>query len=132
MLRRRPKAIRVSSHASFESVVRRVRKELDAGRTSRAFSSSSPGAGRIVAAQQDEGDGRCDVGEVLVQGTGRAIEKTLRVAAFFDRQPDCRISLRTRTVGTIDDIVLDEDDAQAREQSRVRMVSCLEVGVRLR
>jgi len=62
-------------------------------------------------------------------GTGRAIEKTLHVAAWFDKQRDCRVSLRTRTVGTVDDLVL--PDEEGTEESRVRMVSCLEVGVSL-
>jgi ribonuclease P/MRP protein subunit POP7 len=42
--------------------------------------------------------------EVLVKGTGRAIAKVLDVATYFMAQPDCRVVVRTGSVGTVDDI----------------------------
>lgn len=76
--------------------------------------------------------------EVLVRGTGRAIAKTLEVAAWFTAQADVKVSLRTMTLEAVDDVVVDEDGAEeeggfAEEHGvRARMVNCLEVGVALR
>lgn len=90
-----------------------------------------------------EGAERDGDDEVLVVGTGRAIEKTLNVAAWLDRRKELKVSLRTRSVGAVDDVVPvvgEEGDAQggdgedlvAEDMTRVRWVSCLEVGVRMR
>lgn len=46
--------------------------------------------------------------EVTLKGTGRAIEKVLALGLYFQGQDDCRIRLRTGTVGVIDDIVEEE------------------------
>lgn len=73
-----------------------------------------------------------------MRGSGRAIAKTLELAAWFQREKDCSISLRTMTLETVDDVVVDEDGAEeeggfaAEEESRVRNVNCVEVGIRLR
>lgn len=137
------------------AVVKRVRRALDGG-----AAPSSAGAGRgtrglplaarvaALSTGGDDGGGGGGGGgggdEVVVLGTGRAIEKTLNVAAWFDRQKDCRVSLRTRTIGAVDDVVVgraedagdEEEDGDGEgeegDHARVRMVSCLEVVVRLR
>lgn len=152
------------------AVVKRVRKALDNNggaqpRTTRglpltarvaALSAGGRGAGRSGNNSDEGGGADGSVGEVVVLGTGRAIEKTLNVAAWFQRQNDCLVSLRTRSVAAVDDVVLggaktaagdgewdadaDPEDAdmeqerggEVEDHSRVRMVSCLEVAVRLR
>ena len=76
-----------------------------------------------------EGEGSKGV-EVLVTGTGRALEKVLGVAGWFEGQGDCVVEIRTGTVGTVDDVV--DEDGEEEEESRVRRVSCLEVVVRLK
>ena len=115
------------------SVVQRVRKQLDAG-TSPATGTTRglPLAARIASLRVQNPAGPPGK-EVLIMGTGRAIEKTLNIAAWFNRRREYKVALRTRTVGVIDDLIVEEDgDQEDVGDSRVRMVSCLEVGVRLR
>ncbi|KAH8908136.1 hypothetical protein BR93DRAFT_967980 [Coniochaeta sp. PMI_546] len=168
---RTPTCVYVGSKTPFMAVVKRVRKALESSgggplpRSTRglpltarvaALSTSGRGATGRNKNNTDGGQDGSDEnteGEVIVLGTGKAIEKTLNVAAWFQRQNDCRVSLRTRSVAAVDDVVLghaknvngdwdadaDPDDAdaeqegddEAEEHSRVRMVSCLEVAVRL-
>jgi ribonuclease P/MRP protein subunit POP7 len=40
------------------------------------------------------------------------------------------VELRTRTVGTVDDVIIEDEDVE--DSSRIRKLSCLEVIVRLR
>ncbi|CAI4211232.1 unnamed protein product [Parascedosporium putredinis] len=94
---------------------------------------------RIEALQKASGKstGAGAGAEVTVLGTGKAVEKTLRVASWFSQEPDCLVSIKTKTVGAVDDIVAvaadnDDDDAQAEDESRVRKLSCLEVTISLR
>jgi ribonuclease P/MRP protein subunit POP7 len=76
--------------------------------------------------------------EVLVKATGKAIEKALRVALFFQEQEDCLVRLRTGSVGAVDDILVQEGDADGEgegedvPETRVRRTSMLEVGISLR
>ena len=78
------------------------------------------------------GIGLQDAGEVLVLGTGRAIEKVVNVASFFQKQRDCAVQLRTTSVGAVDDVVVDGEEDFPSEDVRARMVSCLEVSIKLR
>lgn len=129
-------------------LVSKVRKALDNGPTGLHANSSTKGlplVARIAALHtsmppndaNDDGDQQQPF-EVLVRGSGRAMAKTLELAAWFQRQPDCKISLRTMTLQAVDDVVVDEDGAEeeggfaAEQESRVRGVSCLEIGVSLR
>lgn len=78
--------------------------------------------------------------EVLVKATGKAIEKALRVALFFQEQEDCLVRLRTGSVGAVDDILVQEGDADGDgegegedvPETRVRRTSMLEVVISLR
>lgn len=83
--------------------------------------------------------------EVMMKATGRAIEKALQLALFFMGQEDCRVVVRTGTVGAVDDIVVMEKegaeveeveqmDAEEAEvpESRVRKASTIEVAVSLK
>ncbi|KAB5562733.1 Rpp20 subunit of nuclear RNase MRP and P-domain-containing protein [Coniochaeta sp. 2T2.1] len=163
---RTPTCVYVSAKTPFMAVVKRVRKALENGGggapksskglplTARVAALSTGGSrNRITAGQDGTGNSSPD-GEVIVLGTGKAIEKTLNVAAWFQKQSDCRVSLRTRSVAAVDDVVVgggvksadgdwdadaDPDDADAEpegdeveDSTRTRMVSCLEVAVRLR
>ncbi|TPX11047.1 uncharacterized protein E0L32_007908 [Thyridium curvatum] len=155
--------IYVSSRTPFMSVVRRVQRQLDRSSpptTTATTTATTTRRNRTLpqriqalrsAPQQQQqsgaGGGAYDgFGEdVVITGTGKAIEKTLNVAAWFFRQPDCRVNLRTRTVAAVDDYVLGGDEEEEGEDeraadgqprgepesgSRVRMVSCLDVAVR--
>lgn len=120
-------------------IVSRVRKALENGPAGVHANSSTKGlplVARVAALNSPSSEKKGE--EVLVRGTGRAMAKTLEVAAWFTRQADCTTSLRTMTLEAVDDVVVDEDEAEdeggfaAEEESRVRMVNCLEVGVSLR
>ncbi|KAI0476085.1 Rpp20 subunit of nuclear RNase MRP and P-domain-containing protein [Xylariaceae sp. FL0804] len=165
---RSARRIYVTAKTPFRSVTTRVRKQLD--RYLREASSSSKTFTNKLATNKhvslDErvsaiqrrtssnanrrggggggagsGIGLEDAGEVLVCGTGRAIQKTLEVASYFQKQPDCTVQVRTGSVGAVDDVVAakgeddnddDEDPWGAPENQRVRMMSSLEVSIRLR
>jgi len=74
--------------------------------------------------------GKMDEGrkeEVLLKGTGKAIQKVLQVALYFQEQEDCMVRIRTGSVGAVDDIETAEG-----EESRVRRTSMIEVAVSLR
>lgn len=122
-------------------IVSRVRKALEYGSAGMHANSSTKGlplTARIAALGAGMTDEQGEREEVLVRGTGRAIAKTLDLAAWFTRQPDVLVSLRTMTLETVDEVTIDEDGAEeeggfaAEEESRVRRVNCLEVGIRLR
>ena len=71
----------------------------------------------------------------MLKGTGKAVEKVLALGLFFQGQRDCRIRVGTGSVGAVDDVVVgDEEDAEGdgEEETRVRRVSVMEVGVRLK
>lgn len=66
-----------------------------------------------------------------MKGTGKAIEKVLQLALYWQQQEDVMVQIRTGSVGAIDDVVEAEGGTETGE-SRVRRVSCLELGVTLR
>jgi ribonuclease P/MRP protein subunit POP7 len=79
------------------------------------------------------GIGLENAGEVLVLGTGRAIQKVTEVALFFQKQPDCIVRLRTGSVAAVDDVITEEEDGLEGEVTeRARMLSSLEVSIKLR
>ena len=82
----------------------------------------------------DSGIGLETAREVVVLGTGRAIEKVVHVAAFFRGQPDCDVTLRTASVRAVDEVIVEGDGEHegSMEQRGARMVSCLEVHIRLK
>ncbi len=43
--------------------------------------------------------------EVVLKATGKAIEKALSLALFFQGQEDCKVRIRTGSVAVVDDIV---------------------------
>jgi ribonuclease P/MRP protein subunit POP7 len=68
--------------------------------------------------------------DVVLVATGRAIQKAIEVGCFFMREKQLVVSTRTRTLQAIDDIVMEDEDADEEDQVRVRNVSCIEVGIR--
>lgn len=81
--------------------------------------------------------------EVVLKATSRAIQNVLGLALFFQGQDDCRVRLRTGTVGVIDDIVESEmpkgpqveegeDGEEELPESRVRKASFVEVAITLK
>lgn len=144
------------------AVVKKVRKALEGGNGQPRSTRGLPLTAQVAALSTGAGGGGGQDGnaesangrkEVVVLGTGRAIEKTLNVAAWFQRQPDCKVNLRTRSVAAVDDVVLGTGDEESKEldpdeadgemeeggdgadvedYARVRKISCLEVAVWLR
>lgn len=81
--------------------------------------------------------------EVVLKATNRAIQNVLSLALFFQGQDDCRVRLRTGTVGVVDDIVqsaipqgaetLEEgEEEEELPESRVRKASFVEVAITLK
>lgn len=117
------------------STVRRVRKQLDKPIRSRGgvapARKNATLHSRIEALKHAAAhDGDDSNVTVTIMGTGKAVEKVLAVAGWFEQQVDCRVELQTKTVATVDDVVV--DDGGDEEESRVRRLSCLEVKVSLK
>ena len=84
-----------------------------------------------------------DPEEVVLKATSRAIQNVLGLALYFQGQNDCRVRLRTGTVGVVDDIVKSdirqrpekeegEDEEGELPESRVRKASFVEVAITLK
>jgi len=89
------------------------------------LSSSSLTDRELVASTGKGREGKQE--EVTVKATGRAIERALEVGLWFMKQEDCRVVLRTGTVGAVDDVVVGGE-----ESARVRRAPVLEVGICLK
>jgi ribonuclease P/MRP protein subunit POP7 len=76
------------------------------------------------------GEGRGKGEEVILKATGKAIERLLGVALFFQGEEGVKVEVRTGSVGAVDDVVEKKSGAETGE-SQVRRTSCLEVAVRL-
>ncbi|KAL7800086.1 Rpp20 subunit of nuclear RNase MRP and P domain-containing protein, partial [Trichoderma ceciliae] len=117
------------------SVVRRAKKFLDKDLRSNASAARNVSLhARVEALKRVSGSDATRGAVVSVMGTGKAIEKTLSVASWFEQQGDCVVKIRTRTIGTVDDVVPeDADDAfgAADSESRLRKLNCLEVVISL-
>lgn len=134
------KVIYLSASSPFIATIKRVRTYLSAieiraagpiplhsnHRTLRAAIEKGVDAARTSTGRNGKGGEGGE--EVILKATGKAIEKLLRVALYFEKEEGVGVRLRTGSVGAIDD-VLDQEGAE--EGSRVRRTSCLEVGVRL-
>ncbi|KAI0021324.1 Rpp20 subunit of nuclear RNase MRP and P-domain-containing protein [Xylariomycetidae sp. FL0641] len=151
--------IYVSPKSPFRMITSRVRKQLDkflrqASASNKAFTNRLAGSKNATlddrvralqrhATQRPSGSGEyADAGEVLVCGTGRAIQVVLQVASFFQKQNDCVVQLRTGSIGAIDDVVANEGEEKEEEEEedpwasgadqRVRMMSSLEASIKLK
>ncbi|KAM5358737.1 hypothetical protein ACJZ2D_015021 [Fusarium nematophilum] len=117
------------------AVVKRVRKQLDASlRTTDAAPKNASVHERVRALERTAAAGGGAGGDgaiVTVMGTGRAIEKTLAVAGWFEQEGDCEVEVRTSTVATVDDVVVD-GDGDVEDESRLRKLNCLEVSIKFK
>ncbi|KAF5022013.1 hypothetical protein F66182_5936 [Fusarium sp. NRRL 66182] len=135
LTRRQPPAssksriIYVSSRTPFMAVVKRARKQLDASLKATDAAPKHASIHSRVEALKRTGGGDVDSAVVTVAGTGRAIEKALAVAGWFEQEGDCEVEVTTATVGTVDDVVAEGDE---EDQSRLRKLSCLEVRIKLK
>ncbi|KAK4102309.1 hypothetical protein N658DRAFT_447893 [Parathielavia hyrcaniae] len=139
--------VKVSSRASFMSLVARVRKALEKAPSRRAGRDNRvPLAARVASAStagSKSGNGLANntggvigdrLDDVVLVATGRAIARAVEVGGFFTRETELAVLVRTRTVQAVDDVVVvdEEADADVEDQVRVRNVSCVEVGIRWR
>lgn len=129
--------IYIATKSPFMGIVSKIRHALDKAPSSRS-TKGLPLAARM-AALNTPGPSSADRldDEVLVRGTGRAMAKALHIAAWFGKQSEYAVSVRTMSLEAVDDVVVedgadDEGGFAAEEESRARMVNCLEVGISLR
>ena len=143
-----PKVVYVSSTTPFMSAVKRVRHLLSLvekrslGRINLGQKASDRHLLAVLKAEQERKD-RGEHEAVTVKGMGKAIEKVLQMALFFQDQADCAVQIRTTSLNVVDDIVEKERDENYDAASlnkgeeeiptiQTRKVSVLEVAVRLR
>ncbi|KAK4211763.1 ribonucleases P/MRP protein subunit POP7 [Rhypophila decipiens] len=126
--------IKVSSKAPFMSLVKRVRKALENGPQK---TKGLPLTARIAAMEVEKKTKDSNMGpitdaldDVVLIGTGRAIQKTVEVGCYFTRDKSLLVIPRTRSLAAIDDIEMDDDEVDIEDGVRTRHVSCLEVGIR--
>jgi len=135
------------------SIVKRARKALDARSLNREKTKGLPLTARIAALEVDKGtSSAADGGEakgdgcvqdalddVVLVGTGKAIAKLIDLGAFFMSEKELMVLVRTRSVKSIDDVIpRDDDEAEdadvdeepEQQTSRIRYISCMEVGIR--
>lgn len=115
-------------------IVNKVRRALDKSPSSRS-TKGLPLAARMAALNSPASSDRLG-DEVLVRATGRAMALALHLVAWFSKQNDYKVSVRTMSLDTVDDVVVDDDDGAdaeggfaAEEESRTRILSCLEIGI---
>lgn len=129
--------IYIATKSPFMGIVSKIRHALDKAPSSRS-TKGLPLAARMAALNAPASASDRPDDEVLVRGTGRAMAKTLHIAAWFGKQSEYVVSVRTMSLETVDDVVVDDDGADdeggfaADQESRARMVNCLELGISLR
>lgn len=136
--------IYISSNTAFVPSVKRIRKLL---------SNIDKRSTKDVSLLGLENDGaklaklKRQVGrneEIIMKATGRAIEKLLNFALYFQGQPDLQVRIRTGSLAVVDDISIREAtqgragsatnnmELEELPETQVRKTSILEVGVSLR
>lgn len=130
--------IYISTSTPLISAVKRVTKALDSSLRTSAAPKGASLQSRVDHLQRqvtrDEANGgRGGKTEVRVLGTGRAIQKVLQVAERLEAEGLYTVDVRTGTRGTVDDVVQVGSDGDEEEgEGRVRRVSVLELGVKLK
>ncbi|KAK0655292.1 Rpp20 subunit of nuclear RNase MRP and P-domain-containing protein [Cercophora newfieldiana] len=128
--------IKVASKTPFMAIIKRVKHALDNGPQK---TKGLPLTARIAAIgvnagknkEQSQGPIADALDDVVLIATGKAIQRAFEAAFLLRRNKELVVIFRTRTVSSIDDIVMDDDDeADEEDQVRVRHVSCVEIGVR--
>jgi len=150
------KVVYVSSKTPFMSAVKRVKqllKHIDKRVMQSVLSSKGPARKDVQGLESKINE---NPEEVLIKATGKAIDKALNLALFFQAQQDCIVRITTGSVDAIDDLVSNpaqseaagelHDDIEAHEtlkaeveesdidlpDARIRHVSFVEVHVSLR
>ncbi|GAB7353487.1 hypothetical protein MBLNU459_g3938t1 [Dothideomycetes sp. NU459] len=136
------KVVYISSRTPFMSAVKRVQKLLHqvearaaqsaaatTGSRKRKYGASEEGdriaqTAAALAAQQQHNKDRDQQREVVMKATGKAIEKALGLALWFQQREGFGVRIETGSIGAIDDIVPveggsrgdgnDEDEKSAR------------------
>lgn len=146
-----PKVVYISSKTPFISAVKRVRQLLSLadkralGRINLEQKASDRQLLQVLAEEKQRKE-RGESEAVIIKGTGKAIEKVLQLALYFQGQPDCRMQLKTGSLKVVDDIVEkdgfeadveeEEEDTKQDEEDvpefQVRTISVLEAAIMLR
>ncbi len=92
------------------------------------LSASSHLTDRQLTANMGKGRDGKGPEEVAVKATGKAIERALNVALYFQKQEDCKVVIKTATAGAVDDVECEGEE----DRSRVRRVPVLEVWITLK
>ncbi|CZR58885.1 related to POP7 Nuclear RNase P subunit [Phialocephala subalpina] len=136
-----PKEVYISTTTPFIATVKRVQKLLSHIEDRAAGPLSISGGDKKLLKNikagiegKDDAKRKAREEEVTMKATGKAVEKLLRLAIWWQGQEGVIVRIRTGSVGAVDDVVErgDDDGEGIVEGSRVRRTSCLEVGVRLR
>jgi ribonuclease P/MRP protein subunit POP7 len=98
--------------------------------TQKVIKSIEEGIEKARGEREGRGKGKGKGEEVVLKATGKAIERLLGVALFFQGEEGMKVEVRTGSVGAVDDVVEKQNGAETGE-SQVRRTSCLEVAVRL-
>ena len=129
----------MSTRSPFMATITRIQKTLLHSRSeARPAPKNANLESRIAYLEKNVDEGQ-EQRRVTVVGTGRAIEKVVGVAGWFDDKPQFGVEMRTKSIAAVDDVVpvQDEDDDDdndegiEEESSRVRRVSALEVTIAL-
>lgn len=143
------KIVYVSTKTPFVSAVKRVRKlldEIDKRSMSKINLVDGKGSDKQKLRKLSErANASTSKGqeEVVLKATSKAIHNVLGLALFFQGQDDCRVRLRTGTVGVVDDIVESaipngaetvegKNEEEELPESRVRKASFVEAGITLK
>ncbi|KAK0633857.1 Rpp20 subunit of nuclear RNase MRP and P-domain-containing protein [Immersiella caudata] len=127
--------IKVTAKTPFMAIIKRAQKALDNGPQK---TKGLPLTSRIAALgvnsggskDQSQGVTTDALDDVVLIATGKAIQRAFEAAFFLRRNKELLVTFRTRTVSAIDDIMMDDDEADVEDQVRVRQISCVEIGVR--
>jgi ribonuclease P/MRP protein subunit POP7 len=107
-----------TSRRTSQKVIKSIEEGIEKAR--------GEGEGRGKGKGKGKGKGE----EVVLKATGKAIERLLGVALFFQGEEGMKVEVQTGSVGAVDDVVEKQNGAETGE-SQVRRTSCLEVAVRL-
>jgi len=130
-----PKIVYVSAKSPFISIVKRVQKLLGYIESRSGPTTLKGSSERQILKNIEDGlkearkKGKGGAEQVVMKGTGKAIEKVLALGVWFQGLEGVEVRVRTSSVGAVDDVVGEE--VEEGGESRVRRVSCLEVGVAL-
>jgi ribonuclease P/MRP protein subunit POP7 len=134
--------IKVTAKTPLVATIKRARKALDLAPGTQK-TKGLPLTQRIESLavntsnskEQSQGGISDALDDVVLVATGKAIERAFQAAFILRRNKELIVIFRTRTVSSIDDIVIDDDDdngadVDMEDQVRVRHMSCVEIGVR--